>query len=125
ISLGSAAAAASAIDEESTSAVSRRNPSIRALLDSVPHYQGLQSWSQESHDGVGDGCGRLPLREMADAIEDGALVPRGEEALLPLRSGWVVARIAAAVDDQRRDADGRVPRKLGLGGGVGRIGRRQ
>src|SRR5713101_7399654 len=62
---------------------------------------------------------------MADAIEDGALVTRAEEALLALRSGGIVAGVAATVDDQRWHADARVPRKLRLRGGVRGVGRRQ
>src|SRR6202022_3741860 len=86
---------------------------------------GAPSSSQESYDGVSDCCGCLALREMTDAIEHDALVPRAEEALLPLGSGGVVARIAAAVDDQGRNADGRVPRKLRFQIGVSGILRRQ
>src|SRR5438552_11831689 len=72
----------------------------------------LRSSPQEPHDGVSDRCGCLPLREMTDAIEHDTLVTRAEEALFALGGGGVVARIAAAVDDQGRNVDGLVPRKL-------------
>src|SRR5437667_7252599 len=76
---------------------------------------------EEPQDRVGDRARCFPLREMADPIEHDALVARAEEALLSLRGGRIVARIAAAVDDQGRDPDVRVPREPRFQRRTGRV----
>src|SRR5437899_12008841 len=116
----------SALSSSSTASRPSKLRSQNRPRDSAGCKRGVRRLAvQESQYRVSHRRGRLPLREMADAIEHRALVARGEEALLAFRSGGVVARVAAAMDDQRRNADVRVARKLRLESGVSRIRRRQ